>query len=210
VLTALPRLRGGGLLMVSLVPHIILMMLPWFLVRRVPMRRLGALNGQCWMIDAATYRRLAPHAHHRNEVLEDVQIGRYLKENGVTPVMADVRSLLDVYMYRDLREAWDGLTKNAYLIAGGHPLAVLAFLASFAAVAVLAPTISLWFLLALFVLKGITDVIGRFPVWITVLMPLSYLLAAAVVITSTAAHLTGTVSWKGRNVAPAREAPARS
>jgi glycosyltransferase involved in cell wall biosynthesis len=202
VMTAMPWLRGGGQLLVSLVPHIILMMLPWFLVRRISIARLGALNGQCWMIDAETYHRHEPHEAHRAEVLEDVIIGRYLKSRGVTPVMADMRGILSVYMYKNLTDAWHGLTKNAYLMAGGHPLATITFLVAWTLVMVVAPMTSLWFVIVLFALKGVTDIAGRFPLWVTLLMPLSYLLAAGVLVASTTAHLTGRVSWKGRNVAP--------
>jgi glycosyltransferase involved in cell wall biosynthesis len=201
VLTALPRLRGGGQLLVSLVPHIILMMLPWFLVSRIRLDALGALNGQCWLIDADVYRRFEPHERLKSAVLEDVEIGRYLKSQGVTPVMADMRDILDVYMYRDLQDAWGGLSKNAYLIVGGNVLAVAGFLGALILYAGVAPVVSLWFAAGVFLLKGITDRIGGFPVWVSLLMPLSYLLATAVLLASTYGHLTGSVEWKGRNVA---------
>jgi glycosyltransferase involved in cell wall biosynthesis len=201
VLTALPRLRGGGMLLVSLIPHIILMMLPWFLVRRIPLAQLGALNGQCWMIDAETYHRLEPHETLRAAVLEDVEIGRLMKSKGVTPVMADVRGLIDVYMYDDLGEAWRGLTKNAYLITGGSVPSVIGFLVMFVLYVVVAPLVNLWFAPIIIFLKGVTDRIGGFPIWISLLTPVSYLLAAAVLIASATGHLTGRVAWKGRNVA---------
>src|SRR5690606_31674351 len=74
VMTGLTRLVGGARLLVSLVPSAVLGQLPWALVRPVRAASLGALNGQCWMIDAAAYHRHEPHRHLPAEVLEDVLI----------------------------------------------------------------------------------------------------------------------------------------
>lgn len=200
VLTGLTRLRGGGLPLVSLVPHVILTGLPWPLVRPVRLGTLGALNGQCWLIEAATYHRLEPHAHLPAEVLEDVQIGRYLKRHGLTPVLADVQGEVIVYMYRDLADAWRGFRKNAYLILGGTPLSFLILLLYFILTYLLAPFCSLWFLLALYVLKGLTDRRAGFPLWVSLLAPLSFLLAAVLQLDSAVSHWTGRIAWKGRRV----------
>ncbi len=124
VLTGLTGLsKGGGKLLVSLVPNAILIGLPWFLVRHFKMRALGALNGQCWLIRSDLYREHEPHLHHKAEVLEDVRIGRSLRMAGIVPYMADVQDSVDVFMYTDFADAWAGFRKNAYLILGGTPLA---------------------------------------------------------------------------------------
>jgi glycosyltransferase involved in cell wall biosynthesis len=200
VLTALPTLLGGGLLLVSLVPNAILGGLPWPLVRRFRLPALGALNGQCWMIDGEAYRRLSPHEHVRNAILEGVQIGRYLKRCGLTPVLCDLRDELSVYMYRNLTEAWMGFRKNAYLILGGHPVVFLPLFALFTLTYVLAPFFAPPLLLSLYAIKFTTDRLMRFPLWVTLAAPLCFLCGALLQFDSFLAHLTRRVAWKGRPV----------
>ncbi|MDX1546537.1 MAG: glycosyltransferase family 2 protein [Rhodothermales bacterium] len=203
VLTGLTRLRGGGRLVVSLVPNAILTGLPWPLVRRLPLASLGALNGQCWMISADAYHHHEPHEAHPDEVLEDVRIGRYLKARGMTPVLADLHDDVAIHMYRDLGDAWRGFRKNAYLILGGRVPLFFVLAPLYLFTFVLAPFFSLWFLLSLYGLKLVTDRLGRFPLWLTALAPLSYALGALQQIDSAVAHWTGHVAWKGRRVGAA-------
>jgi len=200
VMTALTRLRGGGTLLVSLVPNAILTGLPWPLVRRVRWRSLGALNGQCWMIDAARYRRLDPFLQVKNEVLEDVQLGRFFQQQGVTPVLCDLTRELAVHMYRTHGDAWRGFRKNAYLILGGHPVAFVPLFVLFLFTYVLAPGYSPWFLLSIYGLKAATDYVAGFPAWVSLLAPLSFVMAPFLQLDSAVSHWTGRVSWKGRRV----------
>ncbi|GIV61131.1 MAG: glycosyl transferase family 2 [Rhodothermaceae bacterium] len=200
VLTGLTHLRGGGALLVSLVPNAILAGLPWPLARRLRRPVLGAVNGQCWMIDTATYRRLEPHRHVRAEVLEDVMIGRYLLAHGRVPTLVDVQDEVRVYMYAGLAEAWRGFRKNAYLIMGGTPFRFLATFTAFVLAYVAAPFVSPWFLLSVYLLKRITDRQTGFPPWVSLLAPLSFTLGALLQADSFASHLMGRVTWKGRNV----------
>lgn len=200
VLTGLTRLRGGGLLLVSLVPFMILTGLPWPLVRRLPIASLGALNGQCWMIDAELYRRFEPHAHLPSEVLEDVMIGRYLKARGVVPVLVDVQHEVEIFMYRHIAEAWTGFRKNAYLMLGGHPLSFAPLFALFVLVYAVAPFLSPWLLGTAYLLKLICDRRANMPPWITLVAPLSFVLGVVLQLDSAISHWTGRATWKGRRV----------
>ena len=200
VLTGLTRLKGGGKLLVSLVPSAILVGLPWILVPRLRWRGLAALNGQCWLIDARDYHTYEPHEAHPDEVLEDVVIGRYLKARGMTPYLRDVQDEVAVYMYASFGDAWRGFRKNAYLIMGGQPLAFLGIFAYAALTFVVAPWTSAWFLGALYLLKGATDRLSRFPWWIVLAAPLTFVVGAALQLDSAWSHWTGRVAWKGRRV----------
>ena len=207
VASGLPHYDGAALLLVSLVPSAILTGLPWPLVRPLRIQSLGALNGQCWMIDAQAYHTHEPHAHVRNEVLEDVEIGRYLKGAGLTPVLLDVRHEVTVYMYDSFGDAWRGFRKNAYLILGGSPAAFVGLYTFFALTWVLAPLISPYFLLSILSLKATTDRLGRLPVLLTLLAPVSYALGSALQADSAFHHWTNRVSWKGRRITSASDAP---
>ncbi len=207
VMTGLVRLGGGGRLLVSLVPNAILTGLPWPLVRPLPVRSLGALNGQCWMIDAGLYRRFEPHEHHKDEVLEDVRIGRFLKGHGVVPVLRDLQGEVAVYMYPHYGAAWRGFRKNAYLIMSGRPWLFVVLCVNFVLTYVLAPFFWPWFLLSIYLLKGVTDRLSGFPLWVTLPAPVSFLMGVVLQMDSALSHWTGRVSWKGRRVGGGGDSP---
>lgn len=211
-LSGLPRYldRGPAALLTSLVPFALLAALPVPLVPRTARPSLGALNGQVWVLGAADYRRIEPHAAHRGDVLEDVLIGRTLKREGVRLHVEDLGPEVAVLMYRAFGEAWQGFRKNAYLLAGGRPLPFAVFLALYALTWVvpsglwLGGTAGLAGLGTLVLVKGLVDRAGRFPLWVSALAPVSLALGAALLLASAWAHARGTVAWKGRDVSPPR------
>lgn len=200
VMTGLPRLKGSGKLLVSLVPNAILVGLPWPLVRYIPLPALGAVNGQCWMLAAEPYHRLEPHREAKGEILEDVMIGRYLKRNGVVPYLRDVQSELAVYMYRSFGDAWRGFRKNAYLILGGAPASFALMFAIFGLTFVVTPLFGWWLLLSIYAFKVATDRISGFSWTLSILAPLSYTLGWVLQLDSAVSHWLHRVSWKGRRV----------
>jgi glycosyltransferase involved in cell wall biosynthesis len=201
VLSGLTRLEGGGQLLVSLVPFVMLTHLPLSLATRHPSPHLSGMNGQCWMILRSQYEHLRPHRHHRGEVLEDIRIGRYLKSQGLTPHLLDLQDDVRVRMYGSLREAWVGFRKNVYPFLGETPLRFAAGFGSFVAFWVAAPLISPWFVVAWYVLKVGTDRLVHTPAWVSVLAPVTFVLSAALQLDSAIAHWTGRAAWKGRPIA---------
>lgn len=199
-LTGLTHLTGGGLLLVSLVPFVILTYLPLPVAARTRVARLSGMNGQCWMIARETYALLEPHAAHRAEVLEDIRIGRYLKACGVTPHSADLQDEVGVRMYGSFTEAWAGFRKNVYPFTGETVWSFALAHATYLGLFVLAPLVSPWFVLAWYLLKLGSDRLVRMPLRVTAAAPITLLLGAALQIDSAVAHWTGRARWKGRTV----------
>lgn len=161
---------------------------------------IGSLNGQCWIIEAGTYRRYAPHEHVRNEVLEDVAIGRYLKGEGVSSVMVDVRRELAIYMYGSFADAWRGFRKNAYLLIGGQVWSFLPWWAIYTFTFATAPFLWPDVLAAVYCLKILSDRAAGMPIWVTLLGPLAHVAGAVLQLDSAVSHWTGRAVWKGRRV----------
>ena len=210
VTSGLPRLRGGGQLLVSLVPHALLTGLPWPLVHRTSLPALSALNGQCWMIDADLYHTYEPHRAVKGDILEDVAIGRYLKRNGHPPSLLDVQEEVTVYMYDRFGAAWRGFRKNAYLLLGGRPATFAAMWTGFLMIWVVAPLLSTWFLASLYGLKALTDWVNGVSPVITLCAPISFVLGIALQLDSALHHWGRRVEWKGRTVSSVASSSADS
>jgi glycosyltransferase involved in cell wall biosynthesis len=207
-LTGLPHYldRGATALLTSLVPFAVMAALPVPLVPLTANPAVSALNGQIWTLGAADYHRLAPHAAHAAEVLEDVMIGRFLKRSGVRLHFDDLQRDVAVRMYGSFGEAWQGFRKNAYLLGGGTPARFAVFLALYAFTWLL-PS-GLWLtgplglatLATLVAIKAIVDRSQGFPLWVSLAAPASLALGAALLLDSAVAHARGRVAWKGRSV----------
>jgi len=204
VLTGLPRLTGGGLVVVSLIPFVFLAAAPAPLLARLRWSLGAVLNGQFWMMAREDYERWQPHRAHPDEVVEDLAIGRFLSRRGFTVAMRDLHADLAVRMYGSFGKAWRGLRKNMYLAAGGSPAVAGFFLALFVAVYLLPPFLSPWFLASLYAMKGASDRAARMPLRVTLLAPLTLLIIPVLALDSAVAHWTHTARWKGRVVARRR------
>lgn len=200
VLSGLTRLRGGGSVLVSLIPMSLLSMFPVFTAAKGRRSSTGTLNGQCWIIERQLYLDLEPHRAVRSEVLEDVLMGRYLKSCGAAPHILDLQRFVEVYMYEGIVDAWRGFRKNAYPLLGGTPARFLVAHVVYLLVFVVAPLMSAWALGGLVLIKAISDRFAGYPLWLSLGAPLSMVLAGALQIDSAVAHWTGRARWKGRSV----------
>jgi len=201
VLTALPHFRGGAAVLVSLVPYGLLTNLPLPFSERWGGRWVTALNGQCWMIGRDDYLAHEPHLHHPGEVLEDVRIGQYLAGRGIRPKFADLRGELEVWMYRSLGDAWRGFRKNSYLLLGGRPVPFALFFGLFTLTFVAAPFWSVGWLAWAMGTKLASDRFCRFPLWVSLAAPATFVLWVVLLLDSAWSHWRGHVEWKGRGVA---------
>lgn len=202
VLTALPRFRGGGLLLVSVL-EAALLFVPLPLAAWLKRPAFGALNGQCWLTDADRYRRLTPHARFRDAIVEDIEIGRWLLGQGIVPWAHAAGQELAVYMYDSLGDAWRGFQKNFYFIAGGSPLRFVVTWTGILLFLVVGPLTSVWVLACLLVAKFILDRAAGLPWWLWVLAPLTGVLALGVYLDSMIRYRRGKLVWKGRQVSTA-------
>ena len=203
VMTGLPRYldRFPTALLTSLVPFAVLAALPVPLVPRTRVASLGALNGQVWMMGAETYRALRPHERLKDEVLEDVMIGRLSKREGLRLHFEDLQPEVEGEMYGSLGEAWRGFRKNAFLLAGsGSWAGFAAFFVVYSLVWVVAPLLSLTLLATSFVIKAVIDRAMGLPLAVSLFGPLPLILGAGLQLDSARAHAAGAVDWKGREV----------
>lgn len=72
--------------------------------------------GQYIMVKRTTYDAIGGHASVKDQILDDISIGRVTKERGYSVTACDGRPLYTVRMYTNFSELWSGWTKNAYAI----------------------------------------------------------------------------------------------
>jgi hypothetical protein len=200
VLTGLVKWVGGGGILVSLLPLAMLAILPWSIGLYLPFRSMSALNGQIWLIRGDDYHNMEPHARHRDFILEDVSIGRYLKAEGFRVYVHNLRDVLSVRMYGGLGDAWLGFRRNSALLMGGRPPVVIFVISVWLAIMIVPLFLEPLLLVPFYGLKLGSDRYAGYPLWITMLAPVSAILGTLVVLSSLWTHWRGIVTWKERVV----------
>lgn len=125
LLSIFPRQRCetvGEQLTVPLMNLILLSLLPLVLVRWSRRPVLSAANGQFMLFEAATYRRLLPHQHHKADRVEDIRIAHFYKKQRLRIATLAAEPDLTCRMYTSYDEAIEGFSKNVLHFFGGSAL----------------------------------------------------------------------------------------
>jgi len=204
VLTGFPRIiPGEGLepLYLGWVTWAIGAQISFGLMTATGMGHPRFLNGQIHVWQKSVYYDLMPHEMVKAEVLEDVQMGRELARRGIRIEAVDLVDVFAVNMYRTLREAIDGMSKNTVFVSGGSGAGAFALGLYFLVVAwawVLAGTWA-WAPLGMLILsKLLLDLRTKLPLWTAFFMPITLTMAAYTVARSWWWKRTGRIVWKGR------------
>ncbi|MCC7527535.1 MAG: glycosyltransferase [Candidatus Melainabacteria bacterium] len=180
--------------------------------------------GQYIMVKRTTYDAIGGHEAVKDQILDDISIGRVAKEKGFSVTACDGRPLYMVRMYTNFSELWSGWTKNAFALINCN-LAALVGLVILLNVCLLAPFLTL--IAAVLVPQSVSAVMPQTLVWLLLavqftcmivwyvrstayymglnplhffLLPLGSVLVSALYINSACCFLTGRqVKWKGRD-----------
>jgi chlorobactene glucosyltransferase len=80
-----------------------------------PNHKEAAANGQFILIRREVYEAVGGHEAIRNEIVEDFALAKLVKGKGYRLRVARGRELVRTRMYRNLKEVWEGWTKNIFL-----------------------------------------------------------------------------------------------
>jgi chlorobactene glucosyltransferase len=105
--------------------------------------RVAYANGQFLLVRRSAYEKAGGHAARPAAVVEDSALARAVKEAGFPLRLADGRALVHIRMYRNLREIWEGWTKNSFVSAGRRLHNVLLLVAAVSLVVGVPPVILL-------------------------------------------------------------------
>ncbi|HOQ97461.1 MAG TPA: glycosyltransferase [Anaerolineae bacterium] len=195
-----------------------LLFMPLRLAYRSPKPGLSVTCGQFMLFRRLAYERIGGHDGVRQEVIEDMILGRRIKEQGLRWRVADGCPRVRCRMYHNLREVLDGFGKNMF---AGFQYNISAYLLGwlFAAALVLEPlaVLALWLLGA--ALPGAAVALAGGAVGATLLLigasyrrfgfrpylalvyPLTLAIVMGIAVYSVVLALTGRSYWKGRQIA---------
>lgn len=218
-LTAIPRQRLDGWMQAAVVPVIVqlpvLSMLPLRLIPILRSPSLSMANGQWLAFSRAAYDVVGGHQGVRDEVLEDVALGRLAKAYGERLVVCAAPSLLAVRMYSGVAAMREGFRKNLYPLLGGRrgsfaaALALLSIAWIYPFIGALRGTTAALLPLALLAAVRIAGALLFRQGWRTVVLhPAGALLSMVLAVESWIGHERGRVRWKGRALPPRVSVPA--
>lgn len=193
---------GEGIepLYLSWVPWILLATNPFALVSLTGKAHNRFTNGQFTVWRREVLQDLRPNEALKSEILEDVKIGRLLAAKRIPVTVLNVTSILHVRMYRTLREAFDGMSKNSGDIVG-NPLGSWLLAIGLLLLAwgwAFTGKSAIWLYLILAAGKLLTDRSVKAPIWLWPFVPISISMATITIIRSLYWKKRGAVRWKGR------------
>lgn len=206
----------GERLTVPLLALTIIGYLPELCVRYVKHPGCAAAVGQLIAFERSVYKAIGRHESVRQQLVEDIGLGRRTKACGYRLVEADGAGNIACRMYRGWREARDGFARTILAGYGGNPW-FLALGSIFHWTVFLAP----WFWLAWgffsdcgdmwpivptvlagagILLRAITAAVTRQRIGDAALMPVSVVLMSIIAARSLWWHARGGAPYKGRTV----------
>ncbi|MFC3560656.1 glycosyltransferase [Pedobacter jamesrossensis] len=194
----------GEKLTVPLMHFILLNLLPLRLVRFSKNPAFAAASGQCMFFNAANYHANKWHERVKEQVIEDVEIIKLLKQEGFKTEALLANGLIYCRMYKNLNESISGFSKN--LLAGfGNNIIILLL---YQLLVIIGPLILILnFNVSLLVLPLTLIVLSRLMISLLsgqnvilnlVLHPLQMLFFLLISIISIKNHLFKKGTWKGR------------
>jgi chlorobactene glucosyltransferase len=125
LLTLMPLLRLGSLAECIVMPAFIALLYSLYPLDRVsdPRSPIAFANGPCFLIRRQVYFTSGGHRAVRASILEDIDLGRHVKQAGYRIEAANAPDLIEARLYTGWASLFEGLGKNAvagYQSGGGR------------------------------------------------------------------------------------------
>lgn len=117
LLTLFPKMTMVTLAEKLIMPMLwftVMLLLPFYFVDKKGFVKFSIGVGPFMLFKKTAYGKIGGHESVRSAIVEDVWLGRRIKECGLHLVAADGHNMLSVRMYRSFHEIWDGFSKNIF------------------------------------------------------------------------------------------------
>jgi len=196
----------GEKIVVPLMHYMLLNLLPIRLIYLSKNPSFAAASGQFMFFDAEKYHQHQWHQKMRNQVVEDVEIMKCLKQNGLKGEGLLANGLIRCRMYNNYQEAIHGFSKNFLAPFNYSIFTFLLYLVFLIGGPILVGlTLNLQLFLMMISLIILTRIMislesGQNAFYNVILHPLQMISLIVIAHFSIKKHLTKTVIWKGRKV----------
>ncbi|WP_026675031.1 glycosyltransferase [Alkalihalobacterium bogoriense] len=214
LITGFPHFPTSSFLSQLLVPmqhFIVFFHLPLMIANQTKVPLFSAAHGAFMFFHSKSYEDIGGHVQVKQQIVEDVQLTRNMKENQFSVLLANVTTTASCYMYETNREVWEGFLKNIFngigrsFLLGAFIIVVYflffvspLFLASFGVL-----TSSYIFLVPLCIvvlIRAYVDLKTKQTFWLSFLMPFSSLFLIILLLHAMIAYVTHKgFTWKGRH-----------
>jgi len=117
----------GEKITVPVMNYILLTLLPLVLVRKSIFSSLAAANGQFMLFNSRVYKSLYPHEKMKNNLVEDIEIARYLKKQPYKIACLTGDRDIQCRMYSGPGDAVRGFSKNVSAFFGNSIMLAFIF-----------------------------------------------------------------------------------
>ena len=106
---------------------VLLSLLPLLLVRKSVRSSFAAANGQYMLFNASLYRKMQPHERLKNRRVEDIEISRLYKKEGIRIACLTGVSDVTCRMYQGYWEAVKGFSRSVIQFFGGSKILAVTY-----------------------------------------------------------------------------------
>jgi glycosyltransferase involved in cell wall biosynthesis len=117
----------GEKITIPVMNYILLTLLPLVLVRKSIFSSLAAANGQFMLFNSGVYKSLYPHEKMKINLVEDIEIARYLKKQQYKIACLAGDSAIQCRMYSGPKDAVRGFSKNVSAFFGNSIMLAFIF-----------------------------------------------------------------------------------
>ena len=229
LLTVIPRFATISLAEKAIMPLLIWLaycVFPLALMNRNRLRIVSYSNGAFLMFRRDAYQKIGGHAAIRDNVIDDLTLGRRIRQAGMRCVALNGAAALQCRMYTGMQEIYSGFAKNLFrLFSNSLPTGIAVPLCSLCWLFFCTVYIAPVFAAAFFMLRpqgslispGAALVAGmsilcsfssfflvsthfRYPRIMAFLYPVNIFLLFTIAMNSIIQTLTGHTEWKGRSL----------
>ena len=101
-------------IMMPMLYFTIMLLLPMYFVDKKGFIKFSIGIGPFMMFRRSSYEAIGTHEAVKSAIVEDIWLGRKIKEHGLKLVAADGMDILSVRMYRSAADIWNGFSKNIF------------------------------------------------------------------------------------------------
>lgn len=118
-------------LVIPILHFITYVLLPFYFLERKGFEKFTFAVGQYMLFKRSSLEKIGGYEAVKNEIVEDVEMGRLIKRNKMQLVMLNGIDMVKCRMYRNFNQLWEGFSKNIFAGLGFSSLLMVVIVVSY-------------------------------------------------------------------------------